>query len=102
MLQSRREQMLNLNVNETELEWFLYQLQSKSTVRAPTFSFRIADSVVMRQGIPVAWYYSAPDGSIKVKRKPESLRFPTIAQAFLTSSDAQSDEPAATSYIYRN
>ena len=62
--------MLNLNVNETELEWFFYMLWSKSTVRAPTFSFRIADTVILRQGMPAVWYFSAPDGSIKALRKP--------------------------------
>ena len=92
--------MLYLNVIETELEWLLYQLWSKSTIRASTFSFRIADTVILRQGSPAAWYYSAPDGSIKARRKLDSLKFSTIAQAFIMKSKAQDEGPAATSYLY--
>ena len=92
--------MLYLNLIETELEWLLYQLWSKTTIRAPKFSFRIADTVILRHGLPAAWYYSAHDGSIKAKRKLESLKFSAITQAFLAKTGALNEEPAATSYLY--
>ena len=35
-------------VLETELEWLIYQLWSKNTARAPTFSFNLAETVILR------------------------------------------------------
>ena len=39
-------------VLETELEWLFYQLWTKNTARAPTFSFDIAETIILRQGNP--------------------------------------------------
>ena len=52
---------------ETELEWLCYQLWSKNTARAPTFSFNIADTVIFRHGNPQTWYFSSKEGYILKK-----------------------------------
>ena len=54
-------------VTETELEWLCYQLWSKNTARAPTFSFQLADTIIMRQGVPQTWYFSSKEGYILKK-----------------------------------
>ena len=97
---------------ETELEWLLYHLSQTSSPRATKFSFRIADTVFLRQGIPAIWYYTSRenDGTIKARRKQESLKFSSIVQSFIAKSkiDAnetdhiyQSQQIMATSYLYR-
>lgn len=49
---------------ETELEWLIYQLWSKNTARAPVFSFKLAETVILRQGNPQTWYFSSKEGYI--------------------------------------
>ena len=90
---------------ESELEWLLYKLNTLSnTGRKPKFSFRIADTVILRSGIPVVWYYSSPEGCIKSKRKNDSLRISNVARNFLEKAGLDEysslEEAAAISYSY--
>ena len=52
---------------ESELEWLCYQLWTKTTARAPIFSFDIADTIILRQGTPQTWYFSTKEGHILKK-----------------------------------
>lgn len=92
-------------VLETELEWLIYQLWSKNTARAPLFSFSIADTVVMRQGVPQTWYFSSKEGYI-LKKNFQNVKLPKINKTFnkkngMSLSGAIIDFPAATTYSYK-
>ena len=90
---------------ETELEWLLYQLWQKGSAKAPTFSFQIADTVILRSGLPIVWYCSSPEGAIKCRKKSESLRISNIVRKFLFKAgldeSSSQEEAAATSYSYQ-
>ena len=67
---------------ETELEWLIYQLWTKNTSRSPVFSFKIADSVICREGVPHTWYFSSKEGYI-LKKNSHNVRLQKIHKTFL-------------------
>ena len=89
------------NTIESELEWILYHLWSYRDSKAPTFSFNLADTVVLRNGAPKTWYGSTPDG--KVFQKKKNLTPSNLSSAFIKLHDNAVDLEiiAATTYEYR-
>lgn len=94
---------------ESEIEWLCYQLWSKNTARAPTFSFQLADTVIMRQGSPQTWYFSSKEGYI-LKKNYQNVRLSKISKGFIKRQKYQKVEQtvldreqmlAATTYQYR-
>ena len=58
-------------VVETEFEWLLYHLRSRGTSngvkeRYPAQTFQVADSIILRNGVPLSLYRSSSDGTIKI------------------------------------
>lgn len=93
---------------ETEMEWLLFHLSSRRPKVSPKcFTFTVAETLVLRHGIPAALYYTDTIGAIRVKTKPENLHPAAIFKCFVTEGDQRSKEdtaPGATamSYIYHN
>ena len=52
---------------ETELEWLCFQLWSKTTAVTSHFSFSLADTIILRQGVPKNWYFTTKEGVIMKK-----------------------------------
>ena len=46
----------------TELEWLLYQLWTKKTARATTFTFLIPDTIILKQDQSPIWYFTNKEG----------------------------------------
>ena len=88
------------NTIESELEWILYHLWSKRDSKSPTFSFNIADTVVLRNGAPSTWYGSAPDCRIFQKKK--NLTASNLSNTFieLNAGGMNLETPVATTYAY--
>ena len=42
-----------------EIAWLYNQLWMKKGARANAFSFKIAETVILRNNIPHAWYFSS-------------------------------------------
>ena len=89
---------------ETELEWLIYQLWSKNTARAPNFSFRLAETVILREGTPHTWYFSSKEGYI-LRKNSSNVKLVKINKRFLQKNGLQvgssDDLPVAQSYLYR-
>ena len=89
---------------ETELEWLIYQLWSKNTARAPTFSFKLAETVILREGCPQTWYFSSKEGYI-LRKNQCNVRLAKINKRFIQKNgmtvNCQDDMPAAMTYSYR-
>jgi len=76
-----------------EIEVFLAHLRDSSI----PFNFKIADTVIYRQGRPHAWFFSSKDGKVK-KKKKSNLSNDSIITAF--SKQKQTDAPIAYVYSY--
>ncbi len=84
------------------MQWLFSQLWLKTTgPRAPKFSFKIADTVVMDGFAPKAWYFSDEAGYIL--KKNQNLSNPQeIANEFAKRVDMTDySMPAATTYMIK-
>ena len=92
------------NMLETELEWLIYQLWSKNTAHFPKFSFRIAETVILREGSPQNWYFSSKEGYI-LRKNSANVKMAKINKRFLQKNGMQlgckDDMAAASTYMYR-
>ena len=89
---------------ETELEWLLYQLWSKNTAKSPVFSFKLADTIILRQGCPHIWYFSSKEGQILRKNSANVTLGKINRQLMLKSGvnvSSYEDTPVAKTYMYR-
>ena len=89
---------------ETEMEWLLFHLSSRRHAKNPKqFTFKIAETLVLRHGIPASLYYSDTIGAIRVKTKSDNLHPAAIFKSFIMADqDHDAREVTATSYVYRS
>ena len=70
----------------------------------PIFSFKLAETVILREGRPLTWYFNSKDGLI-LRKNSENVRLPKISKRFMhkngLSLTSQDDVPVATTYLYR-
>ena len=84
---------------ETELEWLVYHLWTKTGARSPVFSFQIADTVVLREGVPQTWFFSSKDGYI-LKKNACNVKMAKIHKTFIKRNKKVEENPAAVAYHY--
>ena len=88
---------------ETEIEWLFYHLWTKNTPVPPSFNFKIADTVVLRNGVPSVWYFTSKDGYI-LKKDAKNVRIAKINKSFIKRCDvvgqSLEDIPCASVYQY--
>ena len=85
------------------MEWLCYQLWSKTTASAPVFSFSIADTIILREGLPQTWYFSTKEGYI-LKKNYQNVRLPKINKSFCKKNGingSTAELPAMNTYLYK-
>ena len=71
---------------ESEIEWLFYHLWTKNTPTPPVFNFKIADTVILRNGVASVWYFTSKDGYI-LKKDAKNVKISKINKAFIKKGD---------------
>ena len=65
---------------ESETEWLLFTLWNTKSQKA--YKFSVPDTVIFREGKPLAWYFTTKEGMLKRKI---DLSYKHITKSFLLS-----------------
>ena len=84
---------------ETETEWLLYMLASSSSAKTTAFTFSVADTYIMRNGVPAALYRSSKSGAVKRKEGTE-MTLSSVKDRFCNGYH-QNEMPIALTYAYK-